>query len=462
MENNSIYPEGWDILSLESQTMRNMAQTSRYSDRDWAAKLAAMVALAFIVAGQAAASTLSDVRFGETAADQTRIVFDIEGAVDYALSGDERGQGRLIVDVASLAVDGQGATPQKGAGLVSAYRYAAQPGGEARFVFQFGQTAKIAKAFVLEPRGSVKHHRLVIDLKASNKAEFVASLPKRYRDIADVIQSTTVAQAPVTAQPAPAKPVKPAETEKKKPVKTAQAGEWPIIVIDPGHGGGDPGALGQGGTLEKDVTLAAALELSDMLKAKGKYRIVLTRADDSRLGLQHRARIARSAKPDLFISLHADAIGDPDLRGGSVYTLSAEGRERSAQEAREQEDYQVNDLKMSEVDPTLGGILLDVTHDRTLTNSSRFATTLVKELKGVIPLLNNAHRQKDLRVLLAPDVPAVLLELGFISNKKDEKNLKSEKWREKAMTAVAEAIDEYFEAMEQPQRAAAAEISQAG
>ena len=401
--------------------MRKVTHASRYSGRNWAAKLSAAFAVVLALVAPAGASSLSDIRFGETAADQTRIVFDINGAVEYALLGDEQGEGRLIVDVAALTVDAGGATPQKGAGLVSAYRYASQPGGEARFVFDFGRTAKIADAFVLEPRGSVKHHRLVIDLKASDKAAFLASLPKRYNNIAEVIQSTTVAEAPVAAPPPTSEPVQTAKKEEKKPVKAEPVKDWPIIVIDPGHGGGDPGAQGQGGTLEKTVTLAAALELSDMLKAKGKYRIVLTRADDSRLGLQHRARIARDAKPDLFISLHADAIENKDLRGGSVYTLSAEGKERSAQEAREQEDYQVNDLKMSEVDPVIGGILLDVTHDATLTNSSRFASVLVKNLKGVTPLLNNAHREKDLRVLLAPDVPAVLLELAFISNKKDEK-----------------------------------------
>jgi len=442
--------------------MRKATQSLRYSE--WAsmavrcAAVTVACVLALVLVAPASASSLSEVRFGETAGDQTRIVFDISGPVDYTLSGDATGEGRLIVDVAALMVDARGATSRKGGGLVSTYRYASQPRGEARFVFDFGQTAKIADAFVLTPRGSVKHHRLVIDLKASDKAAFFASLPKRYKDIAEVIQATTVADATGAA---PQRPAQRAKVQPKKQAKTTPSKDWPIIVIDPGHGGGDPGAQGPAGTNEKEVTLAAALALSDMLKAKGRYRIVLTRADDSRLSLQHRARIARNAKPDLFISLHADAIENKDLRGGSVYTLSVEGKERSAQEALEKGEFLASDIPEGH-EQEVGGILHSLAQRETLNNSSKFASTLVKKLKGVTPLLNNAHRQKDLRVLLAPEVPAVLLELAFISNKKDEKNLISEKWREKTMSAVAAAIDEFFESNETQQRAAATEINTAG
>ena len=427
----------------------------------------------------ASASSLSKVRFGETATDKTRVVFDIDGPVEYSLSGDQAGEGRLIVDIAELTTDASGTTPRQGGGLVASYRYAQQAGGSSRFVFDFDRTAKIAKAFVLSPSGSAKQHRLVIDLTAADKAAFMASLPKRYKDITEVIAATapeadqrsetgqrvaTNKQQVVPVRSANNQTVDavPSKRAAKKARKKERQEDWPIIVIDPGHGGGDPGAQGQKGTLEKTVTLSSALLLSDMLKAKGRYRIVLTRADDSRLGLQHRARIARSARPQLFISLHADAIDNKDLRGGSVYTLNAEGKERTVQEAQTQKDYQVGDLKMSDVTPELGGILLDVAQTETLNNSSRFASILVKRLKSVTPLLKNAQREKDLRVLLAPDVPAVLLELAFISNKKDEENLNSAKWREKTMAAVAASIDEYFDSKEEQRRAAKAESRQAG
>ncbi|MGE0407758.1 MAG: N-acetylmuramoyl-L-alanine amidase, partial [Amphiplicatus sp.] len=148
----------------------------------------------------------------------------------------------------------------------------------------------------------------------------------------------------------------------------------------------------------------------------------------------------------LFVSLHADAHRDSSLRGASVYTLSEEGGRRSKAEVRAQGDYQVWDETINDKEPVLSTILLDKAQDYTQTNSARFADLVIAHLKGVTPLINNTHRTGDLYVLLSPDVPAILLELGFISNKADEANLKSPAWREKAMTALAGAIDSYFEA----------------
>ena len=181
---------------------------------------------------------------------------------------------------------------------------------------------------------------------------------------------------------------------------------------------------------------------------------MLTRSEDKRLAHEERSRIARDAKAGLFISLHADAHSDPKVRGGSVYTLSDEGTERSAREALANGNYNVFDLDVGQAGQQVGGILYNLAQRETANESDRFAEILISKLSGVTPLLNNTHRRGNFKVLLAPDVPAVLLELAFISNKQDEANLRSTVWRKRAMGAAAAAIDGYFQ-----QRAAAKHAS---
>ncbi len=441
--------------------------------------------LAFVISavagGRAEAATLKDIRFGVTSAEKTRIVFDIEGRFDYDLGGDGQGAGRLIVSLSGLKGKDAVAESGRGDGHVAAFRRTGGRKDQRRYLFEFARTARIDDVFVLEPRGDVRHRRLVIDLASSNEAEFLASLPLRYDDLTAVIAaSTSLSPSPSpspsssvvrsdgpetrSVQEPAAKAQKPSKTDRAEagePARRGSEGELARIVIDAGHGGGDPGAKGPKGALEKTVTLAAALKLAEILRARGGYEVILTREDDSRLGVHDRARLAREAKPDLFISLHADAIADKTLRGGSIYTLSKEGKDRSVEEAIENGDFLASDLRKDH-EKEVGGILHSLAHRETLNASSKFATILVDALEGEIPLVNNTLRQKDLRVLLAPDVPAVLLELAFISNEKDEANLTSKTWRARTCGAVADAIDAYFgEQSKMPSRAAG-EVSPAG
>lgn len=405
--------------------------TERLRNMGLLGRLAAcvMAAAAFLAAGQASAAELLGVRFGASDKNTTRVVFDLSGGTDYTLSADETGAGGLIVDLPDVTAAG---ATGKGGGHVSSFAVSAQGSG-ARAVLTFGRTAKLkGKPFLLPPKDGVSHHRLVIDLTTADKAAFLASLP---------------------AAPPP-QPQQQYATEKLDDVLEAvtaptEAGltddGWPIVVIDAGHGGTDPGARGPTGILEKTVTLAAAKQLADILEAKGRYRIVMTRAGDSRLGLEDRSKAARDARASLFISLHADAHANEKLRGGSVYTLSDAGGERSAREAQAG-DYHVYGADLKEKSPEVANILFDFAQGYTRNKSSIFAEKLLASLDGVTPLINNSHRTADLFVLLSPDVPAVLFELAFISNKNDEGNLNSPAWREKTMTAVAAAIDAYFEA----------------
>lgn len=410
-----------------------------------AAALAAVMLTLFSV-GRAA--ELLDVRFGPSA-DATRIVFDLNGAPQYAVSGDDLGEGRLFVDFADL----RGATAAKtGMGHVASVSFAREGRDGARATVKFKKTAKIKEIFLIEPSPGVAKHRLVIDLVTADKAGLLASLPARKDDIADIIDQVT-GGAP--AEKAPARianaDIPPAPSVKDSAMATKA--ERQVVVIDPGHGGRDPGSQGQSGTYERTVTMTAALELKALLEKRGGYDVVLTRESDTdkriissqRDELARREALARAAGADLFISLHADAISQPAVRGASVYTLSEESTARSAKIAKSQGDYQVYDVNLKEYDSVVGDILFDKAQDTTMTKSSKFAEILINNLSGKTPMLNRSHRQGDLRVLLAPDVPAVLLEMAFISNAKDEANLNSPVWRSRTMGAVADSIDAYFE-----------------
>ena len=294
---------------------------------------------------------------------------------------------------------------------------------------------------MIAPAGGVTKYRLVVDLETGNKADFLASLPNPYPDLTAVIEQATTDSGPTqTATVAAGLPPSPSKkiTKQSAPVPAVKQ----VIVIDPGHGGLDPGSQGQSGTQEKTVTLAAALELADILKKRGKYKIILTREDDKRLRPGEREELARDANADLFISLHADAISKPVVRGASVYTLSKKGSARSAALAKSDGD--PYGLNLEQYDGIVSDIMLDIAQDETLNASSQFAELLIEKLSGKTPMLNRSHRTGNLRVLLAPDVPAVLLEMAFISNVKDESNLNSVVWRKRSMGAVADAIDEYF------------------
>jgi N-acetylmuramoyl-L-alanine amidase len=215
-----------------------------------------------------------------------------------------------------------------------------------------------------------------------------------------------------------------------------------VIVVDAGHGGHDPGALGEN-TQEKIVTLAAAKALKARLESTGRYKVVLTRDSDTFVPLDSRVEIARRAGADLFISLHADSGADSSTRGASVYTLSDKGSERVQ---RSLASGQGGLMRVSQPGANLAvsQILLDLTQRATRNKSTSFAERLVDNISDVTPLLERTRRDAAYRVLLAPDVPAVLLEMGFITNPQDEAFLSNANRRQKLTDAVAAAIDGYF------------------
>lgn len=223
--------------------------------------------------------------------------------------------------------------------------------------------------------------------------------------------------------------------------------ERPVIVIDPGHGGVDPGAVAAGGVLEKDIVLAFGLRLRERLEENGRYQVIMTRDSDVFVSLADRVRIARRAQADLFISIHADSISSaPQVRGLTVYTGSEQASDVESARLAERENRADAAAGVDEplVESDIGGILMDLTRRETRGFSFGFARYLAEEMEAVARLNRNPVRQAAFRVLRAPDVPSVLVELGYLSSRHDIALLRSEEWRDATTRAMAEAIGQYF------------------
>jgi N-acetylmuramoyl-L-alanine amidase len=216
-----------------------------------------------------------------------------------------------------------------------------------------------------------------------------------------------------------------------------------VVVIDAGHGGKDPGASSPGGRREKDITLAAALALKAELERRGGYDVVLTRSADTFVPLPERVRIAREARADLFISLHADSSDSPSAAGASIYTLSESGTTR-AKGLMDRQDWQLDLGAAAPRSDTVEDVLVDLTQRETKSISAAFADELADHLSTASPLLRRAHRNAGYYVLLAPDVPAVLVEMGFLTHAADVARLTSPQARGAMMAAIADSIDEHF------------------
>jgi len=226
-----------------------------------------------------------------------------------------------------------------------------------------------------------------------------------------------------------------------KPAGSAKTVRKPVIVIDPGHGGSDPGAIGIKGTYEKTITTKAADELAARLRKSGRYTVILTRTNDRYVDHDDRLRIARTGQADLFISIHADSAGR-SAKGATVYTLADRAKGRQKRIVNNQN--WILDVDLSAQSDPVGDILVDLAQRKTKSQSDAFAEILLDELTGKVDLIGNSHRRAGYYVLLAPDVPAVLLELGYLSNKEDEKRLKTKKYRDKITSGVERAIDTYM------------------
>jgi N-acetylmuramoyl-L-alanine amidase len=382
-------------------------------------RLAAALGAVLCLAAAAASQGTSDgggvvaVRLGGDMTT-TRIVVELNKTAKGKLIDAGGAAGQPVV----LALPGVGVDNDlqgRGLGLVSNWTVDSAAGA-ARVHLALARPADVRRRFLLPPADGVSVYRYVIDLEP-------AAPP-------------ALARQPFAPRLIPASAVNVVPAELVAPAHAKK-----IIVIDPGHGGQDPGALGAT-SREKDLNLAAARVLKAKLERSGRYRVVMTRNSDVYVPLETRVQIARRANADLFISLHSDSGSDPSVRGATVYTLSDKGSERTVRGVTDKNDWFIN-TDLPGQTRAVNQILLDLTQRATRNRSAAFAEDLLDHI-GERAQTHASHRDAGFMVLLAPDVPAVLLEMGFITNRDDEQLLNSAGQRDRFMGEVAQSIDAYF------------------
>jgi N-acetylmuramoyl-L-alanine amidase len=339
---------------------------------------------------------------------QTRFVVDLNRKIDLAAF--------TLADPYRVVVD----LPQVN------FKLPAKAGAQSRglrIVLDTKGPVRIEKAFVLDAAEG-QPARLVLDLAAIDRAAFIRNISLQTR-------------------PAHNSGAKPSE-----PPAKADGDARPLIVVDPGHGGIDNGTKGSGGELEKDIVLAFSQALREKLESGGKYRVAMTRSDDSFIPLSERVRFARTRGAALFVSIHADALPRKEglAEGATVYTLSETASDAEAARLAEAENRAdvIAGVDLTAEPNDVANILVDLAQRETKTFSMQFARTAVDELKSAARMHKQPLKSAGFKVLTAPDVPSVLIELGYMSTKDDLKQLNSPAWRARTAQAVVKAVEAFF------------------
>jgi N-acetylmuramoyl-L-alanine amidase len=353
---------------------------------------------------------------------QTRFVMDISGTVDlrvFTLADPYR----VVVDLPQITFKLPPKTGERGRGLVKAFRFGLVMLGGSRIVLDVAKPVRVDRAFVIEAMDG-QPARVVLDLTAIDRASFMRALALGGRP----------------SQPPTTRGIErqPAQIDDPRP----------IIVLDPGHGGIDNGTVAPNGLTEKTIVLEFALLLRDQLEKIGKYRVVMTRTDDVFIPLADRVRMARIRQASLFISIHADALrkGEGDAQGATVYTLSETATDAEAARLAEDENRAdvIAGIDLSQEPNDVADILIDLAQRETKAYSAQFAKALVVDLRRVARMHKHPMKSAGFKVLTAPDVPSVLVELGYVSSRDDLKKLTSDAWRSRATAAIAQAVDTFF------------------
>jgi N-acetylmuramoyl-L-alanine amidase len=378
-------------------------------------------------------AVVTDVRVG-LHGRATRVVLDFSKSIKYSVFtlADPY---RVVIDLPEVGWRLPARPLPSRRGVFEKLRYGLFKRGNSRVVVDTTGPIAIDKDFLMVPAAG-RGHRLVLDLVPTSRAKML-KMARR------AVQPAASPSMAAHRSPFPLPPRKPLRLRIKR-----------TIAIDPGHGGIDPGATGISGIFEKNITLDVARILKRQLQQTGRYRVVMTRDRDVFVRLRERVALGREAGAELFVSLHADAIKNRKIRGLSVYTLSEKGSDREAEELADRENKAdlIAGVDLSDKDEQLQGILIDLAQRDTKNDSVRFAMALVKELRRDTKLLRNSHRFAGFAVLKAPDVPSILVELGFLSNPSEEKALRQKKYRAKMAAAVVRAVDAHFRRIEQAER----------
>jgi N-acetylmuramoyl-L-alanine amidase len=362
----------------------------------------------------------SDVRLSGDDA-QTRLIVDLSRKIDvrtFTLANPYR----VVMDMPQVTFQFPPKVGEAGRGLIKAFRFGLVMQGGSRMVIDLARPAQVDMAFVLDPIHD-QPARLVLHLTAIDREAFMRSL------------------ALESGAPQRSKPEAPMETK-------GNGDSRPLIVIDPGHGGIDNGTRAASGEMEKTIVLEFSLLLRDKLEKAAKYRVLMTRTDDIFVALGDRVQFARARQAALFISIHADALRrrEGDAQGATVYTLSERASDARAARLAEAENKAdvIAGLDLSAEEKDVAGILFDLARRETKTFSVQFAQTMVGALKNAARLHQHPLKSASFAVLKAPDVPSVLVELGYVSNKADLKSLISTEWRDRTADSIVQAVDAFF------------------
>jgi N-acetylmuramoyl-L-alanine amidase len=389
-------------------------------------------ALALLLCAGALATTpasadaldVRDIRIG-VHEGATRFVVELSASAEPRIFGLPEPY-RVVLDLPEAGFDQVRGQDGISGGLIERLRFGLFRPGTSRIVLDLRGPAKVTRRFVLPPTGD-KPWRLVVDLASTDHGDFVAAM----RPAAGAaLPPVAVETPPLRTETAPL------------------AGRKPVIAIDPGHGGVDPGAIGHGGVYEKNLVLAYARDLKRALEETGRFHAVLTRERDIFLPLRERVRLARQAEADLFLSLHVNTHPNSATRGLSVYTLSenASDKEAAALAALENKADVIGGMDLGEYSDDVQNILIDFAQTKTNELSVRFARDMmVPEVADKAPLLTRPWRSAGFAVLKAPDVPSVLVELGYISHRDEARLLQRGDHRKQIVGSIVRSIDRYFD-----------------
>ena len=395
---------------------------------------------AALVAVGGAAATAAVVTYGQTmgeisrvrvggGTDETRIVIELSQAASAAITSDDTAPGRVRISLPHTRSVGDLQGPSSG----HLRQWKVQPERMGATVsIDFDGPMVVKRRFLLPPDDGIAVYRYVVDFAVAAPVPAIRATPARGQAAAAIRPARPTAP---TVSPPQASAVL---TAPQMPVSMRK-----VVVIDAGHGGRDPGTSGAS-TVEKDLTLSAARDLKAALQRTGRYQVVMTRDADVSVPLDQRMQIARREHADLFISLHVNSINDPSLHGASVYTLSEKGEDRVARQVFNRNGDWLTTADGASRDPSVNRILLDLTQRQTTNQSTGFANILLDRMSGRVDLVRRSHRDANFAVLLAPDVPAVLMEMGFITNPVDEQRLASPEQRRVMAESITDAIDFYF------------------
>lgn len=389
--------------------------------------LVVMAAMGGFVSGAAAQEGAEPVRTIDARAagnsDRTRFVIDLEAAVEFA-AFTLADPYRVVIDVPELDFSSLNENSRDGRGLVGTFRYGLIAKGKSRMVLDLTEPVNIDESFVLEPLEG-QPARLVFDLVPASREEFLEGVGK----LKSV--GTLPTKSPMASVPTP-----------KGPGKM-------VIVLDPGHGGIDDGAIGPGGAKEKELVLQFAKDVRDALEKYGDFEVLMTRDDDTFVALDARVEFARTNGAQLMVSFHADTVTQAYVRGATVYTLdetASDGVSKALADKENRSDT-IAGVELTDKPDEVADILIDLARRETKNLSIAFARRLLGDIKPAMKLNKNPRRSADFRVLKAPDVPSVLVELGYLSNSGDEKLLESAEWRRKVAARFAISIETFFSRM---------------